>query len=196
MLQMRIYALYSLSKKILALMLVCFTAVTCICTWVLGTKLSTPAGIRGHGFVTPVGKFCVLNRSNPVDPFYTFWIPVLAFECLLCLLAINSGIQSRKNDGGELYRGPMGLLRVLVRDSVLYFIIIGATYLTSLLVWALAPFSFIDVPTGFSTALSCVFACRIFLNIRHVADTHSLPSFQISEPIAFVTSDRRFHDND
>ena len=50
-LQMRIYALYSLNKKILALMVVCFIAASTASAVVMGTALSRITGIVYHSLL-------------------------------------------------------------------------------------------------------------------------------------------------
>ncbi|KAH9478051.1 hypothetical protein JR316_0010288 [Psilocybe cubensis] len=108
-LQIRLYALYSLNKKILALMLVVFIASTATSAWIMGTALSS---VTATAVQIPGGAFCV--PANVTPHFYAFWIPMLAFETLLC---------------------------------------------TSLL----------EVPVGFSLAMSCVLANRVVLNVRVVS---------------------------
>lgn len=73
--------------------------------------------------VTPItlpsgGTFCL--GSNIASNFYMFWIPVLAFECLLCGLALFKGLQTLRSRRSVLYRGRL-LMVILVRDSILYF---------------------------------------------------------------------------
>ncbi|KAF8157218.1 hypothetical protein B0H34DRAFT_712762 [Crassisporium funariophilum] len=162
-LQMRLYALYSLNKKILALMLISYVVSSAIAGWIMGTVLSS---ITASAFKIPGGMFCV--PSGVSQSFYMFWIPMLAFEFLLCTLALVRGFQTLRSDG-SLFRSGRQLVSILIRDSVLYFLVICATYVTCLLVWIIAPTSLLEVPIGFSIAMSCVLANRVVLNVREVS---------------------------
>ncbi|KDR72248.1 hypothetical protein GALMADRAFT_229072 [Galerina marginata CBS 339.88] len=165
-LQMRIYALFSMNKKVLALMLIWFAASSSLSIWVLTKQLSSSSG-QALGIPLLGGKFCV--PTTIITNFYAFWIPILSFESLLCVLAVISGFKSYKRSPHAFRRGAMGLVSILVRDSITYFLVIGGTYLTCLLIWVLAPSSFIDTPIGFAMAMSCVLGNRVLLNVRQAA---------------------------
>jgi len=111
------------------------------------------------------GTFCY--ASDIASNFYMFWIPLLAFECLLCGLALIKGFQTLRNRRSVLSSGRF-LIRILVRDSIVYFLAICATYLSSLLIWMLAPITLMEVPVGFTLAMSCVLANRVLFNVREV----------------------------
>jgi len=168
-LQMRLYALFSLDKRVLALMLTCFIISTSTSAYVLHSVLSkfTASAIR----LPTGGMFCVPSRVSP--NFYLFWIPILAFETLLCVLALFRGFQTLRS-GGSLFISGRHLVITLIRDSILYFFVIGATYLCSLLVWMLAPVTLLEVPIGFTLAMSCVLANRVVLNVRKAGQVVNL----------------------
>ena len=60
--------------------------------------------------------------TNVPRYFYTFWIPILAFETLLCGLAVFRGFQSMRLKPSLYYSGKE-LVDVLFKDSVVYFIV-------------------------------------------------------------------------
>ncbi|KAF4564007.1 hypothetical protein EYR36_003256 [Pleurotus pulmonarius] len=159
-LQMRLYALYFLNKKVLAVMILGFIISSTLSAVVMGTILS---GITAHAHAVPGVRFCIPNQIG--DHFFLFWIPVLCFESLLVGLALFRGFQGALSDG-SLFRSGRALVNVLIRDSVLYFLVMFATYLTNMLVWIGAPQSLLEVPIGFSVAMSCVLGNRIILNVR------------------------------
>jgi hypothetical protein len=161
-LQMRLYALYSLNKKILALMLTCWVGCLAGSAYIMYTVL---ARVKATTIYIPGGLFCV--SSGISTHFYTFWIPMLAFESLLCVLALIRGFQTYRAKG-SLFHSSRQLLGILIRDSVLYFLVICATYLTCVLVWVLASVNLLGVPIGFSLAFSCCLANRVVLNVRAV----------------------------
>jgi len=57
-----------------------------------------------------------------VPPYlYLLWIPTLAFEILLCGLAVFRGFRNLRLKSSLYYSGKE-LLDVLLRDSVMYFL--------------------------------------------------------------------------
>ncbi|KDR66288.1 hypothetical protein GALMADRAFT_273672 [Galerina marginata CBS 339.88] len=160
-LQIRIYAIHLLDKKILALMLVCFTASSATSAWVLGRALSS---FTASAIPVSEGLFCVATTWSP--HFYTFWIPTLCFESLLCFLALLRGLRMLKFAGFSFYQNRQELMGVLIRDSVLYFLTVGATYFICIIFLALAAPAFWELPVGFSVAFPSILANRMVLNIR------------------------------
>lgn len=133
-LQTRLYALYSLDKRVLAFMLACFTLSMTASAYIMGSVLSKLTGTPLHRIhfsrkmksrlkVTPItlptgGIFCL--ASGIPSNFYMFWIPLLAFECLLCGLAVFKGLQTLRSRRSVFHRGHL-LVIILIRDSILYF---------------------------------------------------------------------------
>ncbi|KAF9447562.1 hypothetical protein P691DRAFT_706549 [Macrolepiota fuliginosa MF-IS2] len=167
-LQMRLYALYSLNKKILALTATMFIIASSISAIIMGKVLASmtvtakPFAILG---IEPFRDLVFCAPSNISSKFFAFWIPMLVYECLLCVLALIRGFQTFRSDG-TLFRSGRRLVAILIRDSVLYFIVITSTYLTCLLVWITAQQSLLEIPIGFSVAMSCVLSNRVILNVR------------------------------
>ncbi|KAL0958455.1 hypothetical protein HGRIS_000597 [Hohenbuehelia grisea] len=164
-LQMRLYALYFLNKKVLAVMITCFIISSSLSATVMGTILSD---VKAHARHIPGGTFCVPDEVG--DHFYLFWVPILAFESLLVGLALFRGFQGVLSPETSLFRSGRQLVNVLLRDSVLYFMVMFATYLTNLLVWIGASPNLLEVPIGFSVAMSCVLGNRVILNVRRTAE--------------------------
>lgn len=75
----------------------------------------------------PGVPFCV--PLNPTSTFYSFWIPILVFETLMCTLALLRGYRSYKEhilrfNASEHATGHGSLiLQILLRDSILYFMV-------------------------------------------------------------------------
>jgi len=187
---MRIYALYSLNKKILALTAVVFIAASTASAAVMGTVLSqiTASAFRP----LPDMIFCV--PAGVSKHFFAFWVPMLAYESLLCGLALLRGFQAFQSLASP-FRSGKYLVGILIRDSVLYFLVMFAAFLTDLLVWIMAPVHLIEIPIGFSVALSCVMGNRMILNVREMnkglAEERSLsrrPSMLVSD--THVSSER------
>ncbi|KAK0217404.1 hypothetical protein EDD85DRAFT_869105 [Armillaria nabsnona] len=161
-LQMRLYALYLLNKKVLALMVTSFIICSASAAVIMGIVLSNIT----VSYTPPGTSFCA--SSGIPDYFYAFWIPTIVFESLLCGLALFRGFQTFNSDG-PLFSNGRRLVSILIRDSVFYFVVMFATYLTNLLVWAAAPVDLLEIPIGFSVTFSCVMSNRIILNVRRAS---------------------------
>lgn len=144
-LQMRLYALYSLNKKVLALMVTSFIVTSTMSGIIMGRVLASITGCASLNassstftnhhlrFVATARPFAFLRLeplsdvvfcapSNVSLKFFTFWIPMLANECLLCFLALVRGFQTFRS-GGTLFRSGRRLVGILIRDSALYFVV-------------------------------------------------------------------------
>ncbi|PPQ91732.1 hypothetical protein CVT25_013014 [Psilocybe cyanescens] len=97
---------------------------------------------------------------------YGFWIPKLAFECFLCSLAIIRGLQHFKLYGLHYSTGAR-LIDIMIRDSILYFITIGITYLVCMVIW-IVDLDKLDVPVGFSVAISSTLCNRMIFKIHRI----------------------------
>ena len=82
-------------------------------------------------FPIPGGNFCILRGVS--RHFYAFWIPILFFEALLCTLAIIRGVQKYRSQG-NLFRSGRQLVGILVRDSLMYFLMFVSISFVSFLV--------------------------------------------------------------
>jgi len=181
-LQMRLYALYKLNKKILLLMGGCFTITSAASATIMSRTLSR---ITVQSHVLPGVPFCV--PFGIPGHFYTFWIPLLLFEALMCGLALYRGFRTLRTEG-SLFQSGRQLVRILIRDSIFYFLAMFATYFTNLLVWVFARYTLLEIPVGFSVAISCVMANRLVLNVREVNRDLSLSQDPTSVKQAFTTS--------
>ena len=64
--------------------------------------------------------FCVPSRIT--THFFAFWVPMLAYESLLCGLALFRGFQAFQSSTSP-FRSGKYLVSILIRDSVLYFLV-------------------------------------------------------------------------
>ncbi|KAI5119833.1 hypothetical protein M0805_008399 [Coniferiporia weirii] len=181
-LQLRLYALYYGNKKILALMVGFFIAAMAASATIMGSVLH---GVDASANLIPTTKLCVPLSS--LNNFYAFWIPILCFETLLCALACVRGYKSYRDHEIHLLRkkrntgqyndanqrteeqtasDDLNILEILLRDSVGYFVVIFATYFTTVMIWILGPITVLEIPVGFTVALSSVIGNRLLLNLR------------------------------
>lgn len=160
-LQMRIYALFFHERRVHIIMITCFVLTASASAAIMGYVL-THIDVLSRIPFTDV-TFCF--SPNIPDWFFAFWIPILVFESLLCALALLRGFQTFRTDQG-IFQSSRYLVRILVRDSIMYFLIMFVTYLTNLLVWVVGPVSLLEIPIGFTVALSCALGNRVILNVR------------------------------
>ncbi|KAH9476398.1 hypothetical protein JR316_0011973 [Psilocybe cubensis] len=70
----------------------------------------------------PGGTYCV-PMEGQFRTFARFWAPPLAFETLLCAMAVYKAYrESESLPEATLRIRGQSLLRIMVRDSVMYFI--------------------------------------------------------------------------
>ncbi|KAF4616795.1 hypothetical protein D9613_008250 [Agrocybe pediades] len=127
--------------------------------------------LSAHSSATPIpwptgGDTCVFPTLPPRA--YVLWIPILVFEAFLCALVVIRGIKTFKSEISQ-YSRMTAILNVMVRDSVIIFIALGITYLACLVVWLKEANSTIEIPSGFTVAMSCVLGYRVLLNAREAA---------------------------
>jgi len=161
-LQLRLYALYFLDKKVLFFMVVSFIATSTCSAFIMGHVLSNFT-VQAH--VIPDFPFCI--PINVPHYLFAFWIPILAFESLLCGMALFRGFQAFRYRQNVL-RAGRHLVTLLLRDSIIYYLIVFVAYLTNLLLWSSGQVALIEIPAGFSVAMSCVMGNRLILNVRHM----------------------------
>ncbi|KAF7367150.1 hypothetical protein MSAN_00974700 [Mycena sanguinolenta] len=134
-LQMRLYALYFLDKKVLVLMVTAFI-VSSVSSAVIIASVLERAEAASHPFRGLT--LCVLN--DVPDYLFAFWIPIACFESLLCGLALYRGLRTFCMRA-TLLQSTKHLILVLIRDSVFYFLIILSNYLLNI-------FTFISFSTS------------------------------------------------
>ncbi|KDR69431.1 hypothetical protein GALMADRAFT_145477 [Galerina marginata CBS 339.88] len=180
-LQLRLYALYSMDKKILGFTLAFHLVCLITSAWIMEVAAAAIATIQ-----TSVGLFCISH--NYPTYFYSFWIPLLLSEILLCTLAVVRGIRESSNANGSILQRGRRLVDILIRDSVIYFIGVGVVYLICMVVWINETGIYLQAPITFPIVISSTLGSRLILNIRE-ADTISyrsrFSSFCIEETLRF-----------
>jgi len=111
-------------------MVVSFLATSACSAVIMGNVLSE---VTMQSNSIPGFPFCI-----PFDVpgyLYAFWIPILAFESLLCGMALFRGFQAF-HYRQSVFQSGRHLVTLLLRDSIVYFLIIFITYLSNLLLWS------------------------------------------------------------
>ncbi|PPQ80925.1 hypothetical protein CVT25_014722, partial [Psilocybe cyanescens] len=189
-LQVRLYALFSKSHKLLACMIPLYILSTVASLVVMETAFNqAKTDNLISAMAIPGGNFCtILNIPRYI---YAFWIPTFAFECFLCLLAVMRGLR-HFSFRGRYYSAGVNLVDMLVRDSILYFIAQVFQIIESLRhtliqmqYWCYLPslyggldkgpgtpiqyvFEKFDVPLGFSVAISSTLCNRMILKVHGI----------------------------
>ncbi|KAF8504165.1 hypothetical protein JB92DRAFT_2968625, partial [Gautieria morchelliformis] len=174
-----IYAVYERNRKLLVLFGLVY--VTEIVGAIALPGTSMPRCIPGPSRLSPG---CYVGPQPPL--YFLTWIPALICESILCLLMLYKAWTEYKNNCDS------SLLRLIIRDSVLYFLTAFAIFLINCLVWAFAPQIYIQVAIWWSVALPCSLGSRLLLNMREriyvsetaqrVSDFTGIGSFRVVVP--------------
>ncbi|KAG8997057.1 hypothetical protein FRB93_000550 [Tulasnella sp. JGI-2019a] len=105
-----------------------------------------------------------LNLCFGVVPRSISWafVPSLTFECFLFSLTVTRAIQHRRRDIAV----TEGVIGILYRDGILYFLAIAGCSLFNIIVWAGLRSSFALLAKFFTFSFINVMASRIVLNLR------------------------------
>ncbi|KAJ3973388.1 hypothetical protein EV361DRAFT_900365 [Lentinula raphanica] len=163
-LQMRLYALYLLDRRILLLMSAGFMISSAGTASVLVLMWKGP-----HIHVQTELPFCLTTLP---DYCYAVWIPRLTFDTFLCLLALIRGFQLTRDEYGGLNPViPAGehLMKVLISDCVGSYLMMFAVYLTFLTIWAKNP-NLIETCFNLSVGIESIVGTRTILRIRKVIE--------------------------
>jgi len=159
-LQLRLYALYLLDKRVLILMAASSLLAVAASAGVMGSVL---ARITATSHPFSGYHFCIADNIS--DHFYAFWIPMLVSESVLCGLAVFRFFQNCHR-GSTVFQTGRRLVENLIRDSVFYFVVMFATYLANTILFVVGTATKVEIPIGFAVALSCVLGNRLCLNVR------------------------------
>jgi len=89
-----------------------------------------------------------------------YWTSLLTIESiLLSLSCYKAFLYYKRGTGGDI-------MRLLTRDSLLYFIFIFGIYLGNQFIWLHNDITLNEVGTGFSFCISAILANRLMLTVR------------------------------
>ncbi|KAL1948488.1 hypothetical protein VTO73DRAFT_12563 [Trametes versicolor] len=155
--KLRIYAMYNKNKWLAMVNGFFFFAEITVMLVVynygisVGTTLATPEGLTGcYGITTSY--------------LFSIWIPGLVFEMWLVLLAIYKAIE-RSRSGVVVDGQRLDLLALLIRDNVIYFVVIALGLLTNTIMWLAAPDGLAASAVSMSHASMIVSGTRLLLNL-------------------------------
>jgi len=157
----RVIGLYNNSRRVQLLvsgaLLLSFAGMTC--TW----ALHTPFALSYRATVEHT-DFLVCHATQSARYLWMIWISPLAYDTIICSLAIYRGITMYRED---LNRGKK-LITVIIRDSILYYVVIFWTDTSVATVWYLygGPGPKMHSVTMFAGTVPLLMSCHLVLNLR------------------------------
>ncbi|GLB36977.1 hypothetical protein LshimejAT787_0400280 [Lyophyllum shimeji] len=157
-LELRLYAMYESSRKILALF-ICLTFGEALA---MGLVFGIPnPKLIGTNEPFPGNFICA--DADPLDGSHWvvyYWAAVLVIEGILLILALYKAWQHRALAGGS------GLMQQLTKQSVVYFFTIFWIYVANLILWYINRITLDELGTAFAFVLSSIFANRLLISVR------------------------------
>ncbi|KAL4246558.1 hypothetical protein ABKN59_008752 [Abortiporus biennis] len=182
-LQLRVYALYKRSRKVLIFLMTIFAFEISTMVVLIGITMKHLENIPLISTSTGCYYKGLLQLSA------VFWAPGLVYEPILF------GMIAYKAWGRKILNEPrIPLVTKMARDSLLYFIIIFVELLISTVIWAHEP-TYINLVNPWSAALPSILGSRLLLNMREMVarsgtDTYILESFDDTLTFTSPTADR------
>jgi len=179
-LSLRLYALWALDKKVLAIIIASFSISLTVSAALVANGM---AKISATSSAIPGLPFC--TRTPPPNSFFRFWFPILVSETVLFALAAVRGIQTYRKLLGSFRKQP--LLKVLIRDSFLYYLVVFATYLCSAIIFVTGTDTQMECVICFAVAMASVMGNRLCLNIRVLAQDSDIEDDSTQNPLSDLT---------
>lgn len=189
-LQLRVYALYGRSRRMLIFLVCCCTVEIAIMAILVGVTMRKISHLPVVS--TPTGCY----YSGIFSLSALFWIPILIFEPILCLLILwkawgeeimyRFGLGLREFDGRPKATSTPRMVKLIARDSLMYFLAIFVELLINTIIWA--KFNrYINIVMPWSCALPSIFGSRLLLNMREMVldkgdhNSYILETFAVAE---------------
>ncbi|KAG2114766.1 uncharacterized protein F5147DRAFT_677871 [Suillus discolor] len=150
-LQLRVWAIYNRSRRVLSWMIVLSIIELAAMALLIGLTITRVE--RFPVVSTPAG--CLFDGLAPLSAI--FWTPALILEPIICILVLKKVFLDRQQ------RSELAMF--LARDSLLYFLVIFIELMGSTIVWARYP-SYIDLFMPWSIVLPSLLCNRLLLNMR------------------------------
>lgn len=156
---LRLYSTYARNLYILTCFTILLLAELGVKIWAFtdGTMLQLPPELVG----------CILvGKSSTGQRFVNTWVAELIFDTLVFLATFYRTV--------HLYRtaeagAALPLLKIIMRDGIMYFAAIFASNLATVLLFVAAPADLKAVNASFSTLITSLMVSRLMLNLRREA---------------------------
>ncbi|OCB88809.1 ABC1 domain protein [Sanghuangporus baumii] len=162
-LSIRVYALYSQAWWVIAVLLPVLIAEIAVESWAVqgGAPAPLPPGVPG----------CILTgRDDEGIKFATFWAGQLVFPTLIFIMTIIRVLHLRR-------LAPIrdSILTVLLRDGIMYFLVIFVANTVNVVTYIVAPDDLRFANAPFTNVITTLMICRLMLNLQQRGDA-SAPS--------------------
>lgn len=176
-LQLRVYALYERSHKILVLLLTLCAMEVATMAVLVGITISRLSHLPVVS--TPTGCY----YSGVLSLSALFWVPGLIYEPVLFALVAHKAWSFKSQ------RPRIPLISRMAKDSLIYFLAVFAELFISTMIWARNP-SYINVIMPWSAALPSILCSRLLLNMREMVNnqgnnSYIMESFAQTETLFF-----------
>ncbi|KAI0341100.1 hypothetical protein BDW22DRAFT_1485579 [Trametopsis cervina] len=156
-LELRIYAMYGSTRLMLGVCL-CLAVMEAIVFGIL-FGIQNP-DLVGTNNPSP-GLFLCADGDPPHGHWITYyWMSILIIESILLGLSVYKGWQTHQSGLGG------GLMGVLTRDSIFYYLVIFLVYGMNMIFWFLNILTLDEFGTGFAFTISSVLANRLLISVR------------------------------
>ncbi|KAH7920034.1 hypothetical protein BV22DRAFT_828830 [Leucogyrophana mollusca] len=160
-LQMRIYALYKRSRRVLVFMTATFVMEIIAMSTIM---ILADTDIDIVNSLPPDVQICAADGLP--NFFFGWWLPIIIFEGLLCMFALCAGVrQLILRSQLEGFRGGRAV-DSLVKGNVFYFLCVLIPCTLNTVVWATLGVSYVQITQGFGFATAIVVGCRVVLSLR------------------------------
>lgn len=171
----RIVSMYQQKRAILAVLLAAFL-LELVAAIVIGVYSTRENGIPlFYDTVNGTLRTCIPS----IPPwFWGLWMLLMVFDFLIFVLAIWEGLQFRKESQARLRSRQMNeimvgtrykersLLRILLRDSIIFPFIGLLMCISNALAWHVLPLGVLQYTMNISAAGYPILGCRLILNLR------------------------------
>ncbi|EJD01519.1 uncharacterized protein FOMMEDRAFT_148003 [Fomitiporia mediterranea MF3/22] len=153
-LSLRVYALYGRAWWVVAVLLPVFVAEIALEGWAVagGVPAQLPPGVVG----------CILTgKPSEGDKFAAFWIGQLVFPTLIFIMTLARAVRLQRFGS---VKGS--LINVMLRDGVMYFLVIFSANLANVVTYSVAPEDLKFANAPFTNVITTLMICRLMLNLR------------------------------
>ncbi|KAF9225349.1 hypothetical protein BS17DRAFT_879409 [Gyrodon lividus] len=165
--QLRVYAMYKRSKRILALLLTFFLCEIAAIAFIIWQAIGPRSPLTVINDFFPDKHYCAFSGVN--QNFTYLFIPFLCFESLLFFLAARVFVQNiRHDDEGTDKNGPRvnSFMSILVRDSLFYFFVNLAACAIVMGLWQNITALYANICVPFVMFLEILVGTRLVLDFR------------------------------
>jgi len=180
--QLRIYAMYGRSRRVLVLLLAAFLSEVLAIVVIIWRTIGPTSKLVVSDEPYPGKHLCSFSGIN--KNFTYLFIPVLCFEVLLFILAIRFSLGNMRNTkNGHSASGLRvdSFMSILVRDSILYFFINLALCVVIMGLWRNITAMRANITIPFVMLVEIVVGTRMVINFKEHCNTRRLSS----EPYMF-----------